>query len=227
MARVLASNDALVPQSTIGFNWFKAPPRPESPRRASRVRVPDAPARDLITGNLRRPASAYPTRKKTPTVPPRRITPTATKSTFFFTSASAKNLRINTRKTGHMPGFTGYTPGTQLIAARAYGRTTRRAMKHPSSRDLYSRDLIPASPQLKDKMRPNRPKSYSTGTLPGYTGFVPTSRFQVGIRKAEASVRAGHTGEGLSRSSSSRRKLNISSTLATSQRRKGGPRRFL
>lgn len=81
-------------------------------------------------------------------------------------------------------------------------------MKHnATARDLYQRDLIPASPQLKDKLRPPMTMSHSIGALPGYTGYIMGSRQRFGQRFAETSVMAGHTGYSLT-SSASRKALN-------------------
>lgn len=112
-----------------------------------------------------------------------------------------------------MPGYTGYTAGINLVAGRSYGRSTRRAMKHPG-RDLYERDLIPASPQLKDKLRVPLRATHSIGALPGYTGYIGSSRFQFGQRYSEMTVMVGHTTRSLG-SSWSRKELNHSSAKFT------------
>lgn len=95
----------------------------------------------------------------------------------------------------------------------AVAQATRRALKHPGAVDLAKRDLIPASPQLKDKLRVATRRGHTLGTMPGYSGYVPESRFRFGMRTSQASILSGHTGLRLT-SSSSRKSLNRSTRVA-------------
>lgn len=82
-----------------------------------------------------------------------------------------------------MPGYTGFIRGSQHIAGRTYGETTKRALTS-EYREIVCRSPVPSDPQANRKI-PHQPPADSFVTnnfaaknyhVPGYTGFVPGVR---------------------------------------------------
>jgi len=82
-----------------------------------------------------------------------------------------------------LPGYTGYVRGSQHIAARTYGESTRRALT-TDYREVLCTSPIPSDPQRNRKIPQSDFENTYVSTalsdrrnhVPGYTGFVPGQR---------------------------------------------------
>jgi len=82
-----------------------------------------------------------------------------------------------------LPGYTGFVRGSQHIAARTFGESTRRALTN-EYREILCTSPIPSDPQRNRKIPQNDfENTYVSTTLndrrnhvPGYTGFVAGQR---------------------------------------------------
>jgi len=93
----------------------------------------------------------------------------------------------------HVPGYTGFVRGSQHIAGRSFGETTRRALG-TDYREMACTSPIPSSPQANRHI----PQQHLENTfvsnnisgkayhVPGYTGFVPGNRHTYSVTYGNA-----------------------------------------
>jgi hypothetical protein len=86
-----------------------------------------------------------------------------------------------------VPGYTGFVRGKQHIAGRTFGDSTRRAL-NTDYREIVSHSPVPSSPQNNRKVKQDpTPETFAAKQFvgkiyhtPGYTGFVPGLKHQIG-----------------------------------------------
>lgn len=108
-------------------------------------------------------------------------------------SADAYALEEKQKVDKHVPGYTGFVRGSQHIAGRSFGETTRRALT-TDYREMACTSPIPSSPQanrhIKQQHLDNTFVSNNISGrpyhVPGYTGFVPGSRHTYSVTYGNA-----------------------------------------
>lgn len=102
------------------------------------------------------------------------VKPTVKARDYVYTSKKAFH-RPDSKKLGHLPGYSGTVPHLDLVQGRSFGKATRHAFAS-SPIDLFVEDSIPPAPQATDAIK-EKPSIYTShgGRMPGYTGYMPHS----------------------------------------------------
>eukprot|EP00455_Lapot_gusevi_P025731 TRINITY_DN2716_c0_g2_i10.p1 TRINITY_DN2716_c0_g2~~TRINITY_DN2716_c0_g2_i10.p1 ORF type:complete len:101 (-),score=16.94 TRINITY_DN2716_c0_g2_i10:89-391(-) len=88
-----------------------------------------------------------------------------------------------------MPGYKGFVPGSRNLHGRSYAETTRQALRgehtqtlnyQPEASITFPQALPKSYLQAVEASKRTKPTEAEVGHVPGYTGFIPSRRFQFG-----------------------------------------------